>query len=426
MLHKGGNVMRENKTLEFKETVDSSTFLKTVSAFANYGSGRILFGVSDDGIVKGIINANEDCLRIENKINDNISPTPTYTLNINKENVITLEVFEGVFKPYLFKGIAYKRSDSSTLEVERVELNRLILEGQNLSFEDTPSSVQELTFKILEKELIKEVKINTINNDILRTLGLFTRDGKFNNAASLLADNNIFKGVDIIRFGDNIDEIMDRETYENISILSMLNKTVAVYKKYYQYEKIEGTSRKKREKVPEKAFRESLANALIHRLWDVNAYVRIGMYNDRIEIISPGGLPAGISEKEYLDGQISLLRNPTIANVFFRLNYIEKFGTGIQRINNAYEGLLVTPKYKVYDNSITIILPVITNDAVLTLEEEMIIKVLKNNLKLSRVQIEKEVHFNKDKTLRVINTLVEKNIIKKTGVSRGVKYSLIK
>lgn len=80
---------------------------------------------------------------------------------------------------------------------------------------------------------------------------------------------------------------MDREIFEKISIISVFNKTVDMYKKYYQYEKIDGTLRVKKEKIPEKAFRESITNALIHRLWDVNSHIRISMFDDRIEIISP-------------------------------------------------------------------------------------------------------------------------------------------
>ena len=89
-----------------------------------------------------------------------------------------------------------------------------------------------------------------------------------------------------------------------------------MFRKYYQYEKIEGMERKVLERVPENAFREALANALVHRLWDMPASVKVSMYKDRIEISSPGGLPAGISREEYLDGQISMLRNPIIGNVF--------------------------------------------------------------------------------------------------------------
>lgn len=66
-----------------------------------------------------------------------------------------------------------------------------------------------------------------------------------------------------------------------------------------------------------------LSNALVHRTWDVNAQIKISMFDDRVEITSPGGLPDGLSKEEYLAGQISILRNPIIAGVFFRLGLIE-------------------------------------------------------------------------------------------------------
>lgn len=90
-----------------------------------------------------------------------------------------------------------------------------------------------------------------------------------------------------------------------------------IYRQYYQYELIEGERREAVERIPEKAFREALANALIHRQWDVNAHMQIAMYHDRIEIISPGSLPEEISEYEYWERQVSFLRNPIMAEVFF-------------------------------------------------------------------------------------------------------------
>ncbi len=128
--------MKESKNLECKETIQSNTFLKTVSAFANYGTGRIVFGIDDDGQVKGIKNTIDDCLSIENKMNDNMNPVPVYDLNINDDSTITLTVYESDFKPYLYKEKAYKRHDTSTIEVDRLELNRLILEGNHQSYEE--------------------------------------------------------------------------------------------------------------------------------------------------------------------------------------------------------------------------------------------------------------------------------------------------
>lgn len=95
----------------------------------------------------GIKNAKEACLDIENWINDSISPVPSYELTIDeKSQVITLTVREGRFKPYLYKAKAYKKNDTATIEVDRVELNRLILEGENRSYEELPSTKQDLKF----------------------------------------------------------------------------------------------------------------------------------------------------------------------------------------------------------------------------------------------------------------------------------------
>ena len=399
--------MREGKTLEYKESINSNTFMKTISAYANYGDGEIIFGITDDGKPVGINDPVSACLNLENKINDAMNPVPEYSLDIQKDSTIILTVYEGQYKPYLYKGKAYKRNDSSTVEVERFEYNRLILEGRNISFEEIVSVNQTLSFNKLEKAFKDTMGISKLNTDILKTLDLYSDKNGFNNAAALLADKNNFKGIDIIRFGDNIDEIMERKTIEGVSILTQLNECIQMFQSYYQYEKIQDTQRKKMTKIPEKAFREAIANALVHRTWDVNASIKVSMYSDKIEISSPGGLPAGLSKEEYLNGQISIFRNPILGNVFFRLKYIEKFGTGITRINYAYKNALENPQYEIYENSIKVILPVITNGSNLTRPEKELGTLLRKNKKMSRAEIEKHIGWEKDKTIRIINRLFE-------------------
>jgi len=138
--------MQETKYLEFKEEI-TNTFLKTVSAFANYGTGKIIFGIDDQGKIKGLSDLKEACLNIENKINDSISPNPDFTLKIDEAKAtITLEVKEGMNKPYFYKGKVYKRNDTSTIEVDGIELKRLVLESQNINFEELKSKEQSLTF----------------------------------------------------------------------------------------------------------------------------------------------------------------------------------------------------------------------------------------------------------------------------------------
>lgn len=414
---------RETSNLEYKAEITKS-FLKTVSAFSNYGTGKIIFGVTDDKVVVGIDDVEQKCLDIENTINDNIIPMPDYHLTINDDNTIELIVNEGLYKPYLYKNKAYKRSDTSSVEVDRLEFNRLVLEGTNQSFEEQMSSKQDLLFNVLEETLINELKIEKLSTDILKTLELMTPKGKFNNAAALLADNNQFSGIDIIKFGSTISEIRDRKTLENVSILTQFKEALNTFFQYYQYEKIDGVIREKIDLIPEKAFREALANSLVHRLWDVKSNVKISMFDDRIEITSPGSLLPDISVEEYLSGQISIFRNPIIGNIFFRLNYIEKFGTGIKRINEAYNESFKKPKYQVFENSILVVLPVINTYSNFTKEERAVVQCLSRNHFLTRYQLDTMIGFNKNKTVRILNNLLEQDVIEKIGKGKDTKYKM--
>ena len=414
--------MKENRFTEFKEGL-SSGFLKTVSAFANFGTGKILFGIKDDGSIKGIQNPDKMCLDIENKINDSIQPKPDFSFSINRNtDVITLEVKDGAFKPYLYKGKAYRRSDTATVEVDQIELKRLILMGDNMSFEELPSPAQDLTFESFFRIIQQKLKLESLSTDVLKTLGFYTKKGEFNHAAALFADKNNFSGIDMVRFGASISEILDRDILTNKSILEEYNQAIFFFEKYYQYEKIEGMERNLIERIPIEAFRETLANAIVHRVWDIPAHIRIAMYPDRIEIYSPGGLPSGISKEEYLKGYISRLRNPIIANVFFRLHLIEMFGTGIKRIMTCYEEYDVKPIFDISENNICVTLPVVDRKKEVNSDEMIILEILSKGIRLSSSELVLKSGFGKNKVVRLIGSLLEKNYVQKEGHGRGIKY----
>ena len=414
--------MKESKELELKSTI-TNTFLKTVSAFSNYNTGKIIFGVDDNGKIIGLENIEELCLDLENKINDNINPKPDFRfIKDTKKNIITLIVEEGFNKPYLYKGKAYKRNDTSTVEVDRIEFNRLTLLGLNQYYEELKARKQNLKFEVLTKELEEKLSLKNFSKDVLKTLNLYDDKIGYNNAAELFADSNTFSGIDIAKFGKNIDEILDRNLFVNISIISQFQKTLEVFNRYYKYEQILGSERIEKELIPEKAFRETIANALIHRTWDVNSNIRISMYENKIEVSSLGGLPSGISEKEYLNGQISQLRNPILANIFFRLKYIEMFGTGIRRINESYKNYAVKPAFEIFENSIKITLPIITTKLFLTTDEKIVMDILEKGAILSSGEILQMTEFKKDKLNRLLKKLIQKNYIDVIGNGRGTKY----
>lgn len=418
--------MKESKTVEFKRSLTRS-FLKTVSAFANFGTGEILFGINDEGSIVGVEDAASTCLAIENSINDNISPMPRYTLEMetrNKKEIVVLKVFLGSDKPYLYKGKAYRRNDTADVEVDRSELKRLILEGQNLSFEEIRSQRQDLEFTVLSHQLETRADVQHVNLDIFKTLRLYARNEGYNNAAAILADTNEFPGIDIVRFGSNISELLDRETVAGQSALMQLNQALVVYRRYYQLDRIEGATRNTHELVPEDAFREAVANALVHRLWDMPSHIQISMEPDRILITSPGGLPSGITLEEYANGRVSILRNPIIANVFYRLNHIEMFGTGTERIKQAYDHSLLQPEFSATDNSISVVLPVVENVANLTEAEMSALHLFEGGRVLSRREVEAELEVSQAKAGRLLNGLIGMGVLERQASGRSSKYRL--
>ena len=414
--------MRETRIVEFKETI-TNTFLKTVSAFSNYDGGTILFGVDDDGNIKGLPDVKQACLDIENKINDSITPQPDYTLEIqNNDQTIKLTVKSGLQKPYLYKSKAYKRNDTATIEVDTLEFSRLVLDGKNIRFEELPCKDQELSFEILHRKLKETVRIENFDKDTLKTLNLYDDVNGFNNAAGLLADKNHFPGIDIVKFGENISIIQKRSTFENISVLEVYEKAIEVFRDYYQYEVIQGADRKKMEKIPEAAFREAIANALIHRVWDVDSQIRVSMFDDQIEIVSPGGLPSGITEEEYLFGKLSVLRNRNLANVFYRLGFVEIFGTGITRIKQLYAEALIKPDFEVSENAIKIVLPIFEKNADLTEDEIVVYKLLSKTMLKPISEVAPYVPFGKSKTTKILKGMCEKGVITVEGKGKGTKY----
>ncbi len=127
------------------------------------------------------------------------------------------------------------------LEVDRLELARLILEGQNVSFEELRVWKQDLSFHLLEEKLREKLGIAACTQDVLKTLELYSDREGYNHAAELFADTNEFCGVDMVRFGDSISILPDRETHAHVSLLRQHDAALTMFRKYYQYEEIRGS-----------------------------------------------------------------------------------------------------------------------------------------------------------------------------------------
>ena len=417
----GTRMEKENQYLEYKQE-KTNTYLKTVSAFSNYHDGEIIFGVKDNGDILPIKNPESFALDIENQINDSIVPQPIYRIAINNNKTVSIIVEKGLNTPYKYQGKAYKRNHTSTIEVDELELKRLILEGTNQKFDEIISSKQDLSFLSLETYLKRRLGIKQIDEDILRTIGLLTKRG-YSNAALLLSEENTFPGLDIVVYGKTTNVFKERIDLSHTSLINQFEKAMDTYERYYVEERIHGRTRDIVERIPQVAFREILVNALLHRLYDIDANTRIEMYPDKIIITSPGELPSGMSYDAFLKGQYSVQRHEVLAQVFHRLGLMEKFATGIRRTNEAYFKFDQKPRFEVTSSSVSVLLPVTEGENVFGLEDDIeFLSELDSNVLYTRERLELLTGIPKSRLIRILNRLIDKKLLQRVGRGKQTYY----
>lgn len=419
-----GNRRSESRTLEYKEALTKS-YLKTVSAFANYDGGSVIFGVQDNGEAIGIENSEQLRLSVENQINDNIHPRPRYLLEQYEEDgkvFVELKVEAGSQPPYYYQKKAYIRNDTSTIEVSDYEFNDLILKGRNLTYDKLSSPNQELTFNKLTDTFQNETNNALSTNDLPAILGLYTSGSGYNNAGLLFSDQNHFPGIRIVKFGKDENTIWLRRDLENISMIELMENALDTYRQQYQPEKIEGAKRITKSMIPEESYREALANALVHRNWAIDSPILIKMYPDKITISSPGVLVEGVQPDTYLRGAMSKFRNPVIGWIFLRLGYIEGLSTGVMRINAPYANAYQKPEFEFLSNALVITLPVLNDTPHLTSEQNQIYQLFNINRELSLKKIQKLTGLSSSSARNNTNFLVQRHILERIGGGPKTRY----
>jgi ATP-dependent DNA helicase RecG len=417
---------REAKDVELKEKYTKS-LLKTVSAFSNFHDGNIYIGINDQGEVVGLPEIIKEKMVIENSINTTITPKPFFDINlleINKKNILEIKVYKGDDGPYYYQNTAYMRNDTSTIPVDGSILTRLILNSKNLTYDQRKVSQSDLKFNYLQYKMSTVLNVSDINQAVLTTLGLFS-DRTYNNGALLLSDNGGVSQsfIDIARFKLDTNTFIDRIRFENQSILQYFDQSMNYFQTQYpSYQLIDGVHRTTKEQVPLVAFREALSNAIIHRDYLLNSGVQLSMFENRIEIVSPGGLPEGIDEDQYFRGLTSLSRNPIIANVFFRLKLIEQFGTGIKRIIDSYKHYKIKPSFDIRKSQIRIILPVTNFDYTKIEQKIAILSYLNAFPNSSRQSVEDMVKIEKSTLIRRLNEFEEMGLVAKKGNGPSTVY----
>lgn len=442
---------RECDTVELKE-VYVDDIRKEIIAFANTNGGTIYIGVKDNGDVVGLEDIDAITLQIANVCRDAIKPDITLCVGYEPvkaegKNILAVHVQPGTSKPYYLsaKGLkptgVYVRQGSSTAPASDEAIRRMIKETDGDRFEEARSVEQELTFFEAEKMFgAREINFGPMQ---MKTLGLINEEGLYTNLALLLSDQcpHIIKAATFS--GKDREEFQDRREFtgsllkqlnEAYSYLDLRNQTKATF---------QGLYRTDRRDYSERSIREALLNAIEHRDYSFMAPTLISVFPDRLEFVSYGGLAAGAQMEDILNG-LSVCRNRNLANVFYRLELVEAYGTGLARIRNAYAGREEQPRFQAGPTSFRVVLPNMNvpdvkrkNVVSTSLEEtsiiwekpateaEMALRYIREHGEVTRSEIERHLCLSAATAVRLINKLKAAGQVITIGRGKNTRYGIL-
>lgn len=181
---------------------------------------------------------------------------------------------------------------------------------------------------------------------------------------------------------------------------------------------------------PEYALRESVLNAIIHRDYNYSGSILVSLYDDYFEITSLGGLVKGLTIKDLYSG-VSQTRNKNLANIFFRLHYVESFGTGIKRIIQSYENYNEKPIILSTENTFKVTLYNVNykENSNVKLpsslsQGEKIVEYLKVNNKINRNIVEKLLDISSTRAKIILKNMINNSIIKSMNNGKNTYYVL--
>ena len=404
----------ESERLELKVQY-TTEIKKEIVAFLNSDGGTLIIGVDDNGKVIGIENAKDIIERISLMIHETIKPDASLICSAGEyeeegKTIVKVAVGRGVKKPYYI----YEKG----LKPSGVYL-RINNTSQQAS--EYASIEQELTFDYLERTFMR-AKIELKQ----KTLGLIDANGSYTNLALLLSDQCPFSIKAAVFDSDDKSRFLDRKEFEGSLIrqadeayeyLNLNNKTRGEYNVLLREDKTE---------YNQLVLREGLLNAIIHRDYSLNGNILISIYKNRIEYVSIGGLVSGMTYEDMMLG-VSRSRNEKLANIFFKLKYVEAYGTGIEKIQGDYEYTGLEPRFEVSDNGFLLVLPNKTSikksKKILT-DKELVYDFIIKCGRVNRAEIQEELGFKLTKTRNIILQLEQEGKIERHGNGKGIFYTI--
>jgi ATP-dependent DNA helicase RecG len=332
----------EGTMLEYKESL-SNSFARELVALANTLGGRILVGVRDDRSVSGVKDSNELRARIQD-IARNCDP-PVQVLVEPVGKVVVVTVRESNAKPVQCRDGFFWRQGAVTQKLSRNELCDFLRSEGVIRFDLTVNPRFQYPGDFDQDKFNAWIKLSNITGkprteDVLANIDVAERSGGkllFRNAGVLFFAKNVRRFFNqayvtcLLAKGTDKVDILDRKDFDGGVVADIEDAMRFIERNTRTAYRIERLRRENIPEYPMKALREAITNAVMHRDWFVEgANVFVEIYMDRIEVISPGGLPKGMTLYDL--GRKSIRRNALIADLLHRIDFIEKAGTGIRRI----------------------------------------------------------------------------------------------
>ncbi len=439
----------ENETLEYKRQY-TPDIKKEVVAFANTAGGTIYIGVDDNGTPVGVQDPDAVVQQLTNALRDGIRPDVTMFTRIAIQDVggcpvVAVTVSTGTRRPYYLtdKGLrpsgVYLRQGASSAPASEDAIRRMIRLTDGDSFENGRSLIQELTFQTFAAEM--QQRHLACGPAQYQTLGILATDGLYTNLGLLVSDQcqhsiklAVFQGTDKLLF-------KDRKEFGG-SIFQQLNEAYQAIDFYNGTRaSFEGLLRKDERDYPMEAVREALLNAVVHRDYSFSGSISINLYQDRMELISLGGLVPGFSLEAALMGA-SQPRNGKLASLFYRMDLIEANGTGLGKILNCYAGLPIQPSFESVEGAFRVVLPNIhaastqeearsvkksrvehtSESATLTASEQKALQAIRQAGQVSRRELESLLGVGTTRTVVLLKRLVELDKVQKIGNGKNTRY----
>ena len=435
---------QESKTTEFKrEYTDDLKY--AVVAFANTDGGKIYVGINDDGSIQGVRDVDRTMLQITNMIRDIVRPDVTMFTEcaveeIEERAVIVVNVQRGTARPYYLSGKGvrpegvYIRQSASSVPASEAAILNMIKETSGDCYEDARSINQQLTFDKADSYFAK--RNVAFEEQQKRTLNIIGADGTYTNLGMLLSDQCVHTIKLAVFDGSKKSIFRDRKELTG-SLLAQLEDAYTYIDQFNRTRaEFAGLDRIDKRDYPGEALREALLNAITHRNYSFSGSTLISIFDDRIELVTIGGLVRGLTFNDIMLG-VSALRNQNLANVFYRLKLIEAYGTGILKINESYADCNVKPQFEVTDNAFKITLPNInytgerkelptapTKVKGKIDRKEIVLRLAKKQEYIIRKDVEAELNVSQAYAILILRELVENGLLIKEGAGKQSKYRI--